>query len=169
MKNLFLSSAIALALIVPAHADSPSAPLQSILDKYIQIQASLAGDSLRGVPEAASEIAAAAKAGAGLIPEAVAIQSETLAKATDIKAAREAFKPLSATLINALSAQKSTSGEYYEAFCPMADASWIQTGKEVANPYFGSAMSNCGEIRKSFGGEPQSNLPAKMGMGCCGS
>lgn len=158
-----------MAIIVSAHAGSPATPLQSALDKYIQIQTALAGDSLKGVPEAAAEMSGIAKASSGAVPEAVVGQAGVLAKATDIKAVREAFKPLSATLISALSTQNAISGQYYEAFCPMANASWIQTGKDVANPYFGASMSGCGEIRKSFGGAPQSNLPAKAGMGCCGA
>ena len=169
MKNLFPLFVAALALAVPAHAGSPSTPLQSVLDRYIQIQTSLAGDSLKGVPEAASEIAATSKASAGVIPESVAVQAGVMAKATDIKAARETFKPLSAALIAALATEKSISGQYYEAFCPMANASWIQVGKKIANPYFGSDMLSCGEIRKAVGGEPHANLPAKSGMGCCGS
>lgn len=157
-----------MAMITSVQAGLP-APLQSALNKYIQIQSALAGDSLKGVSEAASEISGIAKASGGIVLEAVVNQAGTLAKTTDIKAAREAFKPLSATLIKELSAQRSISGQYYEAFCPMANASWIQTGKEVANPYYGAGMLNCGEIRKAFGGAPQANLPEQKGMGCCGA
>lgn len=163
MKNLILLSAIALAVTSPLKA----APLQAALDKYIQIQTALAGDSLKGVPEAAAEIVSIAKASDGAVP--VAAQAGALAKATDIQAAREAFKPLSAALITALSSQKSISGQYYEAFCPMAKASWIQVGKKIANPYFGEDMLGCGEIRKPLGGSPQANAATSGGMGCCGS
>ena len=168
MKNLILFSVIAVALTSALQAGSPG-PLQSALDKYIQIQTALAGDSLKGVAGAAADISAIAKSNTGVVPEPVAAQSEALAKAADIKAAREAFKPLSATLIAALSADKSISGQYYEAFCPMAKASWIQVGKKVANPYFGASMSGCGEIRKSLGGQPQANSAGNEGMSCCGS
>ena len=132
------------------------------------IQMALAGDSVKGVAAAASEMAATAKASDGTVPDSVAAQAEVLAKASDIKAARDAFKPLSASLIAAISAQTPISGGYVEAFCPMANASWIQTGKKIANPYFGSSMSTCGEIRKSFSGELKASQPAKSGMGCCG-
>jgi Cu(I)/Ag(I) efflux system membrane fusion protein len=43
------------------------------------------------------------------------------------------------------------------AHCPMAfdnrGASWLQRAEEIQNPYFGSMMFGCGEIRKSFGTE----------------
>ena len=165
MKNLLLI--LALAVIAPLNAAPLAASLQSSIDKYISIQTALAGDSLKGVSEAASEIAAIAKASDGVVP--VAAQAEALAKTTDIKAAREAFKPLSAALITAFSSQKSISGQYYEAFCPMANASWIQVGKKISNPYFGADMLGCGEIRKPLGGSPQSSATSSSGMGCCGS
>ena len=165
MKKLILL--LALAVLAPLHAEPTTASLQSALDKYILIQAALAGDSLKGVAAAAADIASIAKASDGVVP--VAAQAEALAKTTEIKAAREAFKPLSATLITALSSQKSISGQYYEAFCPMANASWIQVGKKISNPYFGADMSGCGEIRKSLGGSPQSSATSSAGMGCCGS
>lgn len=157
MKNLILLPALAIAVTTSVLLAGSPGPLQSVLDKYIQIQTALAGDSLKGVAGAATDISAIAKANARIVPEPVAAQSEALAKASDIKAAREAFKPLSAALIAALSVDKSVSGQYYEAFCPMAKASWIQVGKKVANPYFGASMSGCGEIRKSLGGQPQAN------------
>jgi Cu(I)/Ag(I) efflux system membrane fusion protein len=169
MKKFILLFAIAIAAIITAQAETPTAPMQSLLDNYIRIQTALAGDSLAGVADAAAAISATAKASAGVAPDAVAVQAEAVAKSSDIKAAREAFKPLSGALIAVLSNQKSITGDYYEAFCPMANASWIQTGKKVSNPYFGAGMSSCGEIRKSLSGGPQASLPAKSGMGCCGS
>jgi hypothetical protein len=32
------------------------------------------------------------------------------------------------------------------AHCPMVDGDWIQEGKEVRNPYYGSEMLECGEV-----------------------
>ncbi|MFH0910438.1 MAG: efflux RND transporter periplasmic adaptor subunit [Planctomycetota bacterium] len=41
-------------------------------------------------------------------------------------------------------------------FCPMfhngRSAEWLQRGEEMRNPYYGSAMPGCGEIRKVFPG-----------------
>ncbi len=42
----------------------------------------------------------------------------------------------------------------YEVFCPMAfdnsGASWLQTDKQVRNPYFGARMLDCGEVKESY-------------------
>lgn len=152
MTKLTILLALALGCITitasQAH-DHTATPLQAAVEQYVKIQAALAGDSLKGVPEAANSLAAVAKKSASALPEAIASQAEAVAKAPDIDATRAAFKPLSETLIIAMSAQKEKSG-YYEAFCPMANAAWIQTGKKIANPYFGASMLTCGELRKEL-------------------
>ena len=153
MKKLALLLALAFGSVtltsVQAH-DHAATPLEAALAQYVIVQTALAGDSLKGIPEAASAIAAAAKESAGALPEATASQAEALAKASDIKAARAAFKLLSNTLITVLNSQKEKTGHYYEAFCPMANAAWIQNSKKIATPYYGASMLTCGEIRKEL-------------------
>jgi hypothetical protein len=150
MKNIAIMLLALVSVITASRAqDQTSVPLKNALEQYVKIQEALAGDSLTGIPEAAAAIAVTAKESAGVLPEATASQAEAVAKATDIKAARAAFKPLSTTLIAAANAQKEKTG-YYEAFCPMADAAWIQADKKVANPYYGASMLTCGEIRKAL-------------------
>jgi len=149
MKNIAITLLALLSMIAASQAQDHTA-LNKVLEQYVKIQAALAADSLEGIPEAAAAIAAASKENAGALPEATVSQAEAVAKATDIKAARTAFKPLSTTLIAAANAQKSKIGRYFEAFCPMADAAWIQADKKVANPYYGTSMLTCGEIRKEL-------------------
>jgi len=149
MKNIAITLLALLSMITASQAQGHTA-LNKVLEQYVKIQAALAADSLEGIPEAAAAIAAASKENAGALPEATVSEAEAVAKATDIKAARTAFKPLSTTLIAAANAQKSKIGRYFEAFCPMADAAWIQADKKVANPYYGTSMLTCGEIRKEL-------------------
>lgn len=151
MKNLLAVLLTILGVTASARAhEHVGTPLHSVLGDYVKIQTALAADSLKGVPEAAAALAATARQNAGTLPAPLAAQAEAVGKATDIKAARAAFKPLSATLVAAASAAKEKTGRYHEAFCPMAGAAWIQTGKTIANPYFGSSMLTCGEIRKDL-------------------
>lgn len=153
MKKLAFLFALAfgsMALTSVQARNHAATPLDAALEQYIIIQTALAGDSLKGVPEAASALAATVKESAGGLPEATASQAESLGKASDIKAARAALKPLSNTLIAALNAQKEKTGHYFEAFCPMANAAWIQADKKIANPYYGASMLSCGEIRKAL-------------------
>ena len=123
-------------------------PVKSVLDHYLMIQAALATDSLKGVDENASAIAKAVRSDdRKMLSPDVAAQAEALAKATDLEAARAAFKPLSNSLIKYLADNKAGVGTYHEAYCPMAQASWLQTERDIKNPYMGSAMSSCGQFR----------------------
>lgn len=123
-------------------------PVKSVLDHYLMIQAALAKDSIKGVDENASAIAKAVLADKmKMLSSDVATQAATLAKATDLKAARAAFKPLSHSLIKYLADNKAGAGTYHEAFCPMVGASWLQTEKNIKNPYMGKAMLSCGEFK----------------------
>ena len=74
-------------------------------------------------------------------------QSEALAKAKDLEAARAAFKSLSASLIQFVQGQKAAAGTYHVAYCPMANASWLQTGTTIMNPYMGKSMVHCGQLK----------------------
>jgi Cu(I)/Ag(I) efflux system membrane fusion protein len=123
-------------------------PVKSILDHYLEIQSDLAKDSLKGVADHAGAIVKAVKGDEmKMLSPDVAKQADTLAQAKDLKAAREAFKPLSASLVKYLADNKAGKGVYHEGYCPMAKASWLQMEKEVKNPYYGKSMLDCGTLR----------------------
>jgi len=124
-------------------------PVQSVFENYLKVQTALAQDAFEGVPETATVMAQAIRGDSNkrLSPQ-VARQVDALAEAKDVEAAREAFKPLSQSLLQYLKANKVPPGTYYEVYCPMAKASWLQTGKTVANPYMGQAMLRCGQIKR---------------------
>ncbi len=123
-------------------------PVKSIYDSYLKIQPELAKDSIKDVADNANAIAKAVKGDEmKMLSSDVATQAEALAKAKDLKAAREAFKPLSKSLIKYLADNKAGKGVYHEAYCPMVKASWLQTDKSIKNPYMGKAMLTCGELQ----------------------
>jgi Cu(I)/Ag(I) efflux system membrane fusion protein len=153
--RLFLATTLVALPFVSFAADEKMAdssalmqPDKSVLDHYLMIQAALAKDSIKGVDENAKAIAKAVRGDEmKMLSPDVATQAETLAKAADLKAAREAFKPLSDSLIKYLADRKAGVGIYHEAFCPMANASWLQTNNVIINPYLGTSMSSCGEFK----------------------
>src|SRR6266850_960249 len=129
-------------------ADPLMEPVKSVLDHYLKIQTELAKDSLKGVDEHAGAIAKAVKADdMKILSPDVAKEAETLAQAKDLKAARTAFKPLSASLVKYLADNKAGKGTYHEAYCPMVKASWLQTEKNITNPYMGKGMLTCGVFK----------------------
>ena len=70
----------------------------------------------------------------------------TAATLEAVRAAREAFKPLSKSLIQYLN-DHNVSGTYTEVYCPMAKASWLQKGDKIDNPYMEASMRGCGHIQ----------------------
>ena len=152
--HLFLTLVVAALPLAAISAEDKKAddalmePVKSVLDHYLKIQGELAKDSIKGVDEHAAAIAKAVKGDAmKMLSPDVAKQADTLAQAKDLKAARAAFKPLSASLVKYLADNKSGVGTYHEAYCPMVKASWLQTGKAIKNPYMGKAMLSCGELK----------------------
>jgi len=143
-----LALAAAMFTFTTRAADNPAltAPVKSVYSHYLKIQASLAKDSMTDVAENANAIAKAVQTDAKALPAAVATEAETLAKASDLKPARAAFKPLSDLLIRYLADHKA-KGAYVQVYCPMANANWLQADKNVSNPYLGKAMPDCGEIQ----------------------
>ena len=103
---------------------------------------------IKGVNEQAAAISKAVTGdNMKMLPPEVAKQADTLAQAKDLKAAREAFKPLSASLIKYLAGNKTAKASYQQVYCPMADANWLQIGKDIRNPYYGKEMLDCGELK----------------------
>lgn len=74
---------------------------------------------------------------------------------SDIHAARKAFESISTSILNLEKSFGHVGSEnHYEVFCSMAfggkGAPWLQNHDVVDNPYFGSKMLRCGEIRATF-------------------
>ncbi len=54
-------------------------------------------------------------------------------------------------------AGSEASGTVTVAYCPMKKTDWIQDGAAIHNPYFGTAMPDCGEVRQSLPLPPPSS------------
>ena len=135
------------------HAPLPQ-PAQTVFAYYFKLQTRLAQDLLhtsqdfRAMQENALVIVTSIRHdSAKTFPDDIAQQAQTLAGAKDLKAAREAFKPLSESLIKYRDAHKEQAGQFVKVFCPMAKAVWLQTGSVVNNPYLGKEMARCGNIQ----------------------
>jgi hypothetical protein len=144
------------------HGEKTPVAFETMVGDYLAIQTALAGDSLKKVEKHATAIAKLASElekefsieAAGIeekdaesllkiLPE-LAASATAFAKAKDIKTARESFAPLSSAMV---SYRNMMAGEVPNvAYCPMVKESWLQNGKNIANPYYGSKMLRCGSI-----------------------
>lgn len=144
-------------------------PAKTVFGNYLKIQTVLAQDFIQtlhdttALKDRALAIATSVRHdSAKTFPDAVAQQADTLASATDLKAARQAFKPLSQSLIQYVSKNPALIGTYRQVHCSMANADWLQTDSIVSNPYMGKAMMRCGEFVKGSGSEAQPDHSAHL-------
>ena len=84
------------------------------------------------------------------LPKKITVATEELSKVENIKGMRSAFNNLSKPM--ALWASVTKPAGINVAYCSMAPGSWLQTGTNIRNPYYGASMLKCGEI-VSFGKE----------------
>lgn len=159
--------------ILQAQAVSASVPAEfkkgmgRLVQDYLAIQNSLAGDDFPSAKKAGEKFATTLKGmdmgllkgeAHGMWMDALDMLkkgSEKIAAARDIEALRSGFEFLSigtAGSVERLGAD--IKGPIFELFCPMAfnnkGATWLQQDEEVRNPYFGAAMFACGEVRRQL-------------------
>jgi hypothetical protein len=143
MRNVLIIGILSAVVLVTNAAASES--LKAVVQSYVEIQAQLAADKIDGIKAPAANIA---KHAATMKNEALVKSANALEKATDIKAAREAFGTMSDALMEAGKKEnwKDVDGVRL-AFCPMANHSWLQKEEQIRNPFYGSKMLTCGEFK----------------------
>lgn len=123
-------------------AAAPPVPLKSeILAAYVTTANAFASDDFTAVKSAATALADKADIAD---QQTIMKQAAAVATAADISAARDAFKPLSASIEPLAVGEKG----YTIMTCSMANADWVQVSGEVKNPYLGKSMQSCGEPKK---------------------
>ncbi|HEY4221350.1 MAG TPA: DUF3347 domain-containing protein [Myxococcota bacterium] len=140
------------AALVPknpaAHVDGP---LGAVVDAYDQLRFSLAHDDAVTAQHSAAALAAAAKASS---LSALAGHAEALAKvnAGKIDDERAAFSDVSKDFVQLLVDKPALQTGRTLFLCPMAKGyqKWVQTSAVLENPFFGTAMLDCGELQKSW-------------------
>jgi hypothetical protein len=124
---------------------------EKILDRYFEIQASLAGDSTEGI-DAASRTIDRLAAGVNTNNPEIKGLAASLSKAAreiqgeELEAARLSFFEMSKPLLLYLNQFYKGEKEYFRYFCSMAKKGWIQSKEGVKNPYYGSSMLTCGQL-----------------------
>lgn len=140
-SRLLLAVGVATVAFVRLAADEAMPMKSEVLPAYVKIADALAADDLPTAKTAAGALADHA----GMAEQKqIAEQAVSVAKATNLSAAREAFKPLSVSIEPLASDEKG----YAIMTCSMANADWVQASGDVKNPYLGKSMQSCGEPKK---------------------
>jgi hypothetical protein len=134
-------------------------PAQNLTNAYLVAQAKLALDDFAGARAAFGSVRGAAQAPELAVAPELRKRIDALAvdggAALDIGRLRVAFAGLSDALLAWFTTQANPLADPVSvAHCPMAldgkGARWLQLGKELKNPYFGSEMSACGSIEATM-------------------
>ncbi len=137
-NRLSVAALVAFLLIGAVARPSFASTPRDALDHYLAVQSALARDSMQHVSARAHALAAAVRGDeTKSLPAVMADQAEALAQALSLDKARKAFDLLSQSLIAYLKSHNAPPGTYYQVYCPITKASWLQTGATVRNPYLG--------------------------------
>lgn len=144
-------------------ADAFVYSLKPVYSAYLDAQEALADDDFAGFVRGAEDLQRAIGfvESSALVGEALASWRRAKAKLTmdgmpgDIDAARATYERLSEGVFLLQETFGHRGREtWYRAHCPMAfdneGADWLQRRETIDNPYFGSAMLRCGEIRATY-------------------
>lgn len=143
----------ATAAAVHPDANFDAAKMRNVLDAYDIIVRSLASDNVDGVADAAKKISADGPTGN---IRGSALRLSQAAAADNLAESRQRFKEMTgpvatyiASNLDAVESALSVDGRPVpgKAYCPMADATWLQHGDAITNPFFGSSMLRCGEFQ----------------------
>jgi len=136
-----------------AESTVSDAGLDHVWAAYRALHAALASDDPDGAERAVAELCGAVSQLDAETPATASLRQAAAAfeGADDIDALRRAFGLVSEALEGAVRrAGPGWRTTVYKLHCPMAfdgeGADWLQAGRSVRNPYFGSAMLECGEI-----------------------
>lgn len=129
--------------------------MDGLMKPYEDCRALLAADKGAGVSDCAKAMSAAAKgaqeAASGAVKEhlgAIATAADALAgtPADDVEKLRLAYGDVSKSVVALLTATPAAAKDYHVFECPMAKGykRWAQADKNMANPYMGTKMLECG-------------------------
>ena len=159
LKTLLVAMTLAVAMATMSTAAAPRAShltatmaadfVADVVGPYLAIQSALVNDDLAPVAAAAKSLqkSAGRLGGDG---KALAAAAAKTADATSLEAARAAFGDLSTALIAYADNTKQPIEGKIVAFCPMVNKSWVQADGTIANPYYGKAMSTCGNSTRKL-------------------
>jgi hypothetical protein len=150
MKRMFPTGVTLMLFSAFGFAGVADDQFERILDRYSEIQASLAADSTEGVDAAAQSIHQLASdvKSSDVTIQSLAAKLKSAAgkmRGKNLEASRQEFFELSKPLLAYLHQFYGGEKKYFRYYCSMAKKGWIQPEQGTRNPYYGSSMLTCGE------------------------
>ncbi|MBF9252202.1 DUF3347 domain-containing protein [Pontibacter sp. 172403-2] len=141
-------------------------PINGVVDDYLQLKNALAADNGQEAASAGNELMDALKelGASSLTPEQKQVYDEVQEDAIEhaehigmnadnIEHQREHFDIISQDMYDLVKAFDGVQKLYVD-YCPMYNdnkgATWLSATEEISNPYLGSAMPTCGEVKEEI-------------------
>jgi hypothetical protein len=169
MKKIILIAALFIGVsIQPSVAQKTGVAVKfnKSLDSYYALKNALATDKPAEAGQLALALSAAVKAvpHTGFATDAqhhlwmeqsavIMEQSAALAVAPELAAQRKTFRPISDAFVKLVTELKINTRIAYVQYCPMGRYTWLNEVKAVQNPFYGSQMYDCGEVKETIAGK----------------
>ncbi len=156
MKKYILTFALSIFAITSISAQKKSnANITKLYQHYINIKNSLAADNANQASKAALDfIKIAGTVDAKLLSEgninSLRKDATAISEARNIAKQREYFYNLSDNMIEMTKKFKLSEKTVYIQYCPMAEGSWLSNENKIVNPFYGSKMLSCGNVKSEI-------------------
>ncbi|CAA7386578.1 DUF3347 domain-containing protein [Chryseobacterium fistulae] len=153
MKKYIITILFSLFTAVSLSAQSKkNAQVAKLYQNYIQIKSALSSDNADKASKAALEfIKTASTIDYKVVSEGnLNILKNDAAAISDsriINTQRETFFNLSDNMITLAKEYTVSEKPVYIQYCPMADGNWLSNEPNILNPYYGSSMLSCGNVK----------------------
>ncbi len=154
-KFLFILALSAIGVVRPGFAqDSTAVQPSLLLHTYFQLKDALVSSNAIAAKARAGELLEAINDKTAAIPEStrksLLKDAAAISQSGDLILQRGRFLALSDTMIAFAKTTELSTDPVYQQYCPMKKASWLSPDKAIKNPYYGSAMLTCGNIKATL-------------------
>jgi len=120
---------------------------ENILNKYLAVKNALVSGNSKLASQETLSLQKSIKDDNNFAQKNALLKAtQTMAKAGNLEKQRAAFNDVSTNMWKLVASTKKGSAPVYYQYCPMKQAYWLSTEKEIKNPYYGAAMLSCGSI-----------------------
>lgn len=122
----------------------------TLLTNYYSVKNALVNSNAKVASEAIMDLQKAINTEKDFKQKAVLNKAvDKLAEAKGLEKQRAVFNEVSTTLWQIVKSADKLNALVYYQYCPMKKAYWLSNEKEIKNPYYGSAMLNCGRVSET--------------------
>jgi hypothetical protein len=122
--------------------------MDKILSSYMQVKDALVKSDSKSTGEFAITLRQAIEASKPFSEkESLLMAVHHLQTASGIEQQRVSFADVSMILWKVIRKSKDVKQEVYYLYCPMKKMFWMSNESEIRNPYYGSKMLTCGNVK----------------------